>query len=326
MSFEIIMRKLFRPTALCVCIVTAIGWSGFGANVAVAQLGGELTQGLSAVGSETVSVKPEKLRLIMWVKAQGDSAKAAVVSLAKHRDKVRSELETMKAVPASIVFSATRVSEGDGADSGDQNAMMRMQMRSMQQGGSGDEIPEMPTVYTAKCAVRAEWGLPVQEGDALAILPTTLKEQITARDLAGENNKPELSEEAQERMEEFAAMAADSFGYSYDGQNSGPQIQYVAQITPEARAQATQVAFKKAVAEVESVSKASGIEIGKLVGVSNRSSMESIMGRMSSFNSYGQIAAWPASLVPDTQNEVSSASLDELYLDVAVLVTYSIAE
>ncbi len=320
------MRKLLRPLVLYVGFVTAISWCGLGTNVAVAQFGGEMAQGLSAVGSESVSVKPDKLRLIMWVKAQGDSAKTAVLSLAKHRERVKSELETMKAVPASIVFSATRVAEGAGDASGDQSAMMRMQMRSMQQSGMGGEIPEMPTVFTAKCAVRAEWALPVQEGDALAILPATLKEQISARDLAGENNTPEMSEEAQERMDEFATMAAESFGYSYDGQSTGPEIQYVAPITPEARTKAMQIAYQKAVAEVESISRASGIVMGKLVGISNRSSMESIMGSVSSFNRYGQLSAWPASLVPDTQDEVSSTSLDELFLNAAVLVTYSVAE
>ncbi len=152
-----------------------------------------------ASATETVTLKPESLRLTMWIKAKASDSKAAVIALAEHKERVSKELVALKADKDSIQFSPTRV--GAGGDSDEQQRMIRMYSRSMRS-QAGGEAPKMPVVVEAKCAVRAEWPLPIREGDALALLPATLAEQIEARDLAGNNSKAALSEEEQESMEE----------------------------------------------------------------------------------------------------------------------------
>jgi uncharacterized protein YicC (UPF0701 family) len=45
--------------------------------------------------------------------------------------------------------------------------------------------------------------LPAKEGDALAILPAMLKQQISTRDLEGKKLKPELEAEQMEMYEQM---------------------------------------------------------------------------------------------------------------------------
>ncbi len=288
-----------------------------------------LVGGISATGNHAISLKPEKIRLMMWVKAQGVDARGAISALAEHKERVKKDLVSMKADEASIVFSSTRVSEGSGGDDPNAQRYQRMMMMQMQQnGGGGDEAPEMPTTFTATAAVKAEWTLPVQEGDALAMLPVTLNAQIKARDLAGDNNKPELDAEQQEQLEEMQAMMQEQMGYySSSDTTQGPSVTFISSATDAQVMEATKLAFKAAVADAKSMFDATGLKLGKLVAVSNRSNAISEMRAMYYPDPYGRSSTqFPANFTSSDKNLISAANSDELTMTIAVMVNFAIAE
>lgn len=281
--------------------------------------------GISTSASENISLKPQRIRLTMWVKAQGIDLKSALKSLNEHKARVQKDLVIMKADEASIVFSASRLSEGTGAQ--DPNAARYQQIVIRQLRASGGNV-KMPPVFTATAALKAEWTLPVQEGDALAILPASLKQQIVARDIAGENNKPELDENQQEQLAELKAQMEEQYGgYSgSDDSEQGPSIVFVADATDEQIQAATKAAFEAAVRKAESLVEAIGLKLGELRSVSRTTSNSEDYRLQAAY--YGSLygnSQIPSSLSETTESTISGQSVDELFLPVTVAVSYAIA-
>lgn len=222
--------------------------------------------GIAATGAGVVELEPQRLRLNMWVQAQGTDAKSAVKSLAAHKERVEQALAAMNADPESIRFSATRLSTGS-----DQPEEMQPALRMMrsQLGGPAIDLEQVPSVYTAKAALQAEWPLPTTDRDALAILPQGLLDQIKNRDLAGEENKPELSEEEQERFDEMQAMMEENFGgYPFGAEtDAGPNVVFVAAVDRQQRLDATKQAFQRAEESAGLIAAAAAMKLGPLQSV-----------------------------------------------------------
>ncbi len=284
--------------------------------------------GISATGSESVSVKPDKLRLVMLIKAQGADAKAAMTALNEHKEKVKKELETMKADKESILFSAARASSGSGESANHTRRMYQMQMQ-MARGGKPAPPKAMPTVYTATCTLKAEWPLPVKEGDALALLPVTLKEQIVSRDIAGEKNKPKLSRAEQEQLEEMEAMMEDDpFGNSGPEENQNLRIHFVGAIPEDTKKKLLAAAYKKAVHEVEETSAATGVHLAKLQSLSSTSAEpnEADFFAARRYSSYGT-GTGPSinpSFLKDGPGVIAGTNPDDLEYSVTVTVVFDI--
>lgn len=284
------------------------------------------SDGISSVGTQLLKLKPSRLRLVMWVEAKGSDPKAAVTSLNAHKTRVQTELEAMKADASSIRFTATQLSTG-GADPNQQQRMRYMQEQMREQ---GNEM-ELPTVHTARAALSAEWALPVQEGDALALLPATLQEQIDKRDFAGKNNTPKLDAQAQEKMEELQAMMEDQYGGYYDSSESGtvPTIYFVASIPPDEVKQSVAKAFELAASKAKLLAEAAGAQLGKLKSVRTASSddMSAYAASMDpyAYSPYGRgMSGLPAELVRSNESTVVSPSIDNLQVNIGVIVTYSL--
>lgn len=278
-------------------------------------------RGLSSSATETITVKPAKIRLLMWIKAQGKDAKSAILALNGHKEKVRKELASMKAEADSVAFSPSRIGSGN---SNQEQRMIQMQMRAMRGGGNATPTPA-PKIVTATCALKAEWALPVQEGDALAILPATLKEQIGARDLAGDKNKPELSESEQEQMDEMQKMMEEQMGgyYSSEDEGNGPTIKFVGTAEPADISAATKKAFESAVAKAKTVSESTGVKLAKLSTVATQSNNAfEDMRRFSSYSNYEN--QMPAMFENGSENEVSSDSASDLKYSVIIGLVYDI--
>jgi uncharacterized protein YggE len=283
---------------------------------------GQQPMGLVAGGSGFVSVKPEKLRLLMQVKAQGKDAKAAILALSSHKERVKKELETMKADTASIVFSSTAVSSG--SDDEESAQMRRMQMQMRRANGGEESGGELPSIVTASCVLRAEWPLPVQEGDALAILPTTLREQLASRDIAGDKNKPEWSEAEQEKLEEMETMLREEYGFfSSDSEGERVRIDFIADASDEDVKTAIAEAYKRATGEASSLAAATGVKLGKLKGLTNSSNLD----QMESYPMmrYQYSSGVPA-ILAQLQNEksIASDSADGLKVAASVTLVYEI--
>ncbi|MEZ6088993.1 MAG: SIMPL domain-containing protein [Pirellulaceae bacterium] len=277
--------------------------------------------GLTVSATESMDLKPEKLRLTMKIQAQGKDAKAAIVALAKHKERTLQELESMKASKDSIAFSGTQV----GSDQGDQEqAQMRgMQMQMMRSNGRNQSPSPPPTVFTASCYLRAEWPLPVQEGDALALLPANLKEQLVSRDIAGDKNKPELSPQEQERMEELAAFIEENYGGYYGSSEAEkPSIMFVAPVGDATVKTLVAKAFGTASAQAKLLSDATGVKLGRLQSLSHYSSTQEMSNAYYNYYNTGRETT-PASLADD-ENWVTAASADDLRVSISVNLSYAL--
>jgi len=270
---------------------------------------------ISGTASESVPLKPEKLRLVMWVQSKGKDAKSAITALNEQKARVKKDLESMKSDSESVQFSASRVASDELGNQ--QRAMLRMQM----QGKPNAKAAKPPTVFLARCAVKAEWALPVSEGDALAILPANLLEQIKVRDLEGKNVKPMLDGDAQEQLDEMESMMQEQY-YGSSPEANGPKILFVARIPLEVRERAFQSAFKNATEDAQMLSKASAIKLGKPIGISKTPSPYDYA--LSSYGrGYMDPASMPAGFVDDSKEIVTASQPDELFFRVTVTIAYA---
>ncbi len=308
------MNRIFTSLLMAVFCVSS--------NVAEGQVMTSMdTSGLSVNAVESFKVKPQKIQLAMWIKAQGKDAKTAIIALNNHKENVRKELEGMRAEKDSVKFSAPVISEGGS----DEQRMMQMQMRAMRNNSREATPAPLPKTITAMCSLNAEWVLPVQEGDALAILPATLKEQIAARDLAGLNNKPELSDEEQERVDELEQMMQEQYGmYGSDSEQEGPQIRFIGTASSEETSAATKKAFVAATAKATALSDSMGIKLGKLRTVMARSSIELAESEqyIRNYSGYRQTAS--ANFPSKGEREVVSTSFDDLQYSITVGLIYDL--
>jgi uncharacterized protein YggE len=309
--------KRAKVLAALMCCIAAIGQAAQAQSFTSNE-----SRGLTSTATESVTIKPAKIRLVMWIKAQGKDAKSALIALNAHKEKVKKELASMKADADSITFSSSRIGSGNEDQ---QQRMIQMQMRAMRSAGGESSPAPMPKVVTATCALKAEWPLPVQEGDALALLPASLGEQITARDLAGEKNKPELSESEQEQMDEMQKLMEEQYGgyYGSNGEEKGPNIQFVATATEAEVATVTKKAFETAVSRANSAAQATGVKLGKLNTVSVQPS--DAVDEMSNYMRYsGMSSVLPPAFQESKTNEVVSTYADELKYSVIVSLAYNL--
>ncbi len=305
------------------CIV-ALSLASLSCLVARAQSSSPSGSGIVGTATETVLVKAERLRLVMVIKAQGADPKSAVVALAEHKLRVQKELEVMKADKDSIEFTATRL----GAGSAESAQMLQVQRQmQMSNSGVGTTKESTPAVHTAVCGLKAEWPLPTSEGDALALLPATLNEQIKARDLAGDNNKPKLSKAAQEQLEELEAMMSERYSYQSSNEPTS-KILFVAAIPEEAKRKATAAAFAKANKDVDTLVESTGQKRGKLLSLTTDSPSSSNYAQMvrAYGDIYGQADNSGMSILSkfETGTLLSSPNADDLTLSITVSVSYAI--
>ena len=311
---------LFRFSAVLLLSLTALTMNP--CSVSAQYSTGD--DGVMASGTETIQVKPQKLQLILQAKAEGKDAKSAIVSLAEHRLRVKKELIAMKADESSITFSATSLG-GDDANASRQAAMQMQMMR--RNNSSSANADAMPKTFTATCTVKAVWPLPIQEGDALALLPASLQEQIEARDLVGNNNKPVMDAAAKEKMEEMKAMMEEQYSYYDSEQNgSGPKILFMAEISDDKMQAATKAAFDKATKTATSLAAATGSKLGKLVSLrSSDTSVNNQYARMY-MSAYSGQSGMTEDMMPEGENIVIATSPDQLSKSIAIAVVYKIAE
>lgn len=313
-TFELeyhILLKLLSITVATVCFL---------ANSAViAQLSNPSTTGLMVNASESVALAPEGIRLVMRIQVTGKDAKSAIKAINEQKETVRKELVGMNAQADSIRFSATDLSSGM---SGGMNARMYRSMGAIG-GDDEDESKEdtMPKMFGASCWASAKWALPAKEGDAIAMLPAMLKQQIAARDLEGKKRKPDLEPEQLEQYEQMMKMMQQQM--SYGGEDSqATKIEFFASVSKDVSKTAFNKAFEKAKVKAQNLGDAAGIKLGKINMITSQSddSMQEVM--------YG---AWRGSQMPgpeawlqDSEDVEYSTSLDALKYTVGIWISYNI--
>lgn len=224
---------------------------------------------VQAYGEHILELQPQKIRLLMVAKAQGADAKEAVEQLAKHRQTVRDELIALKADRDSIHVAPAEIRSHTMGLPAQYQQMSNRMLSNFLDNSVNIHIEDLPVVYTASCFVGADWTLPSTDADLLLQLPSTLREQITKRDLLGEENLLQLSPEQAARVEKLKAALDEHMGYfEEEATESKLQIIYVGSITPESRTQALKSAYERAREECHALAEASNRKLGALVSLS----------------------------------------------------------
>lgn len=262
-----------------------------------------------ATGQHELKLEPQKLRLTLSIRAEGVDAKSAIEAFLTHKERVKKELIAMKADSASIEFGATQLSSGVAGMPTEMQGYESRIIAQITRSQSNIDADEIPKHYQAVATVRAEWPLPTTDADALALLPETLKEQVTARDLAGDKNKAKLEPQQQEKLEEIQAAMQENMGYYGSGDESAPfTVLFIAKVDDVSRLKAVKAAYDEAVARAEMLSSVTGHKRGDLVSL--RSGETPVVAPEEFDSLYGATsAAYAANWLPDAAgDEAQNAS------------------
>ncbi|MFO0914512.1 MAG: SIMPL domain-containing protein [Pirellulales bacterium] len=283
---------------------------------------------VTGTGSHMETLPPQRLRLLMPVRAEGTDTKGAIKALAQHKERVKKELLEMNAVEGSIQFSTPMLAKAvPGLPiSVSQGYNARNMLRSLGRGSaSGAEKLKM---HVAISTVTVDWQLPTSNLDAISLLPETLQEQVESRDLQGKNNHVELDAATKEKVEELQAAFQEQMGGYSDEEGPDVRITFVADVTDGQRQSARQRAFDAARQEAEELAKVAGRSLGDVVNVrasinpweQYRSAMS--YGAMEAGNDLFQQQAAAASGDRGSRHEVVAERPDQLFLTSQVQVEY----
>lgn len=231
--------------------------------------------GLTSTGSHTLKLRPTRLRVVIEVRGEGRSGADALRALADQRMLVSQELQQMRADPAQIEFSAPKISIGYLGFSDLNHPMLQNLIRrglvpaDPYQADTDLEQGEvtMPKSFVAVSRATAEWELPTDDADALALLPETLRKQVAQRDLTGKKKRLEMSDEEQEQWAELQRQAGNQ-NFFVQNQNPLPsdvQWVYVAPLDAKLEQEAIQSAYQEAQRRAAALSAASQLKLGRVI-------------------------------------------------------------
>jgi uncharacterized protein YggE len=280
---------------------------------------------IHATGQHELKLPPQKLRLTLSIRAEGVDAKTAIESFLAHKERVKKELVAMKAEEASIDFGATQLSNGVAGMPAEMQGYESRFIAQVTRSSPNINAAEIPKLYQAVARVRAEWPLPTTDSDALALLPETLKEQVKARDLAGEKNKAKLDGRQQEKLEEIQAAMQENMGYQSDSDQAAPfTVLFVAKVDDESRKKAFKAAYDRAVARAEMLSTVAGYKMGDLISL--RCNDAPVVGTDELESVYNSpYAAYAANRLPGSSgDETQGASPNDLKFNAGVDVEFAL--
>lgn len=291
------------------------------------------SEGIMASGSAEVALVPNRLRLQVLVKAEDRDAESVLKILRKHQARVETELKSLGADVASIVFSQPVITTGiPGVDNPEiarktlkqQAAQMRNlnpQMRGQFPGQAlEDDEVDLPFVFTATCTLTAEWTLPNGLSDEALVLVPTLRAKVDEKDFRGKKLNAELDPSEIELIQPL--LGANVYYSAAQAITSDVQLQFVATLSEAQEQAALDSAFAKAQAQAERLAKASGRKLTKLQSMS--STVQSIAANLNNYpyvvTSTNHTTMTPAKRVP---REVSAEDPNQLARTITVNVSFA---
>lgn len=237
---------------LCGTLILAVSVMGSRAN-------GEPDSGkpvVSGVGTATVHLAAERLRLEVVLPAHGANAVEALRHLKEIQAKAKSKLEKLGAADGTTSFSEPRLSEPTGGSSSGDSPPL--------QTGRRIRVPVIPSAAVSLTSVlRAEWKLKAKSTEDLVVEAQELEEKIRAADLGGTRQQGGNNGVDDEAAEEAQALVRQ--GSEGDGT---PRFIFAAQISESDRRKAFVEALAKARADAANLAAAAGLELGQMRMVS----------------------------------------------------------
>jgi uncharacterized protein YggE len=294
---------------------------GYVVSPAQAQTSGSGPATVSSVGNETVKLKPAELRMTIQLSEKGATLKEVLAKLKTRCDAAKLQIAQLAATKESIL-----VTEPEFAGDASNRELQMRQMMAMRN-ARGGRVPKgltTPKTVTVTANLAASWPLTGKSAEEVLFLSHELQTKIEAADLAGLNEKKQLTPEE----EELAAEAQEFTGFSSNGEPTPgqPQFFFVGRISEERRDQATQAAFAKAKSQAQRLAKAAGSELGKLSSLSSHATQSS---DGSSYSNYGMSYALMrqaqlAGAQSDEEQEAISPTAGEVNFQVVVQAAFEL--
>lgn len=281
---------------------------------------------IQVTATHRIRLDPQKLRLTMSIRAEGVDTKEAVTQLTVHKERVRAELAELKADETSLTFTAPALASamaGMPPQAGSRE--MRRILRNMGN-DAGEGLAKLPSLFAATAMLQVDWAVPTTNVDALTLLPLQLKEQLAARDFAGERNRVQLTATQQEQVDELKVIMADEMGFDFaeDEDETGAQILFVARPTAEQREGALRAALTSAREQAESLAQAANLKLGAIRQmrlVTEEPSSTGDMARLRGMlGGYGE--AVRVDMPPSSPEDVTDPRADGLYWTIRIQVEF----
>jgi uncharacterized protein YggE len=298
-------------------------------------IGSPAQPGVTVTASETIQLEPSVIRLRLRMAIEGRDGKTALDTLHDHQQRVEKELVFLGATKEAIEFSEANVIveipgvvnfEQARKSSQQQMAQMRNMNPQMKMAGGDEEISEadLPHIHTARSWVKADWAITSPIDDKTRILPSNLKRQVIEKDLKGQVYTEKLTPQEQVMVR---SLSGSNFSYSVpNAADSNCRFVFVAKLSDEQLAKATNLAMAKAKKKAEQMATTAGASLGKVIGVSQT------IARAPG-NNYGHTNWNPYVTVYQEMDPAATSSkddereftdLDQRLINVGLTVTYEL--
>ena len=285
---------------------------------------------VTATGSATIELSPERLRVKFRSHGEGATIKDAFAALRKQSDKDKAFLRSLEADPESIRTGLPKVQSTSEAAQQKQILDMLMRDGGVLGGGGFFQVAEAIEVAPAGKAdddglrkvvttaeISAEWPLKSQGVEELWILREELSDKLTQRDIGGFLRINGLTADQLETI--GGQLRENMMGMGFANVYAGAQLQFVAAIPKQRRQLAMKQAFRNAKQNAEEIAASAGRTLGALLTVGATDQTEYIMAQ------YGFAYGQQSDENTNSQHEISDPSPGPLKRVVTTSVAFELA-
>ena len=215
---------------------------------------------VNGMGTESVQVLPDELRMTVALRAQQGTLEQALTAYRTRKEAVTKLLKEAGALAESVKVSDPRLEE---PPSGEATALRRAVERVVGPQPARAEAARAPKAiaFTAE----ATWKLSATSADELLLEAATLEDKVRKLDLLG---KASLTPEELETLEESAG-AEEEFAYEpAKAQPGEPSFLYAKKLDAAQLTALKKAAYEKAVASARELAAIAGRELGDLASLS----------------------------------------------------------
>jgi len=214
---------------------------------------------VSGVGTESVQVLPDELRMTVALRAQQGTLEQALTVYRARKEAVTKLLKEAGALPESVKVSDPKLEE---PPSGQAAALRRALERARPQPAKAEAGSAAKAIaFTAE----ATWKLSATSADELLLAAATVEDKVRKLDLLG---KASMTPEELETLEESAG-AQEEFTYEPTKAQPGePSFLYAKKLDGAQLTALKKAAYEKAVASARELAAIAGRELGDLASLS----------------------------------------------------------
>ena len=247
---------------------------------------------VTATGSATIELSPERLRVKFRSHGEGATIKDAFAALRKQSDKDKAFLRSLEADPESIRTGLPKLHLASEVSQHKQMLDMLMRDGGVLGGGglfqvaeaveaapAGEAARDELRKFVTSAEISAEWPLKTQGIEELWFLREGISEKLKLRDAGGFLRINGLTAEQLDSIE--GQLEENMMGMGLEQVYAGAQFRFVAAIPKQRRQLAMKQAFRNAKQNAEEIATSAGRALGPLLTVAASDQTEFVMAQYS---------------------------------------------